>query len=133
MLCVPCSVFCVTCFMILSLSSFSVFLLTIYYFLVFNFINWIKLIQKNSNLLHLLVIISYFFFFSFPSSSVPASDNFKKKNLSKPEFFGTLCSLQLFECILFCSIAESLVFLLSNPECLTLHNVDQAVLRSGGG
>ena len=40
--------------------------LTIYYFCIFNLINWIHLIQTNSDLILLIVIVSLLsFFFSF--------------------------------------------------------------------
>ena len=40
--------------------------LTIYYFCIFNLINWIHLIQTNSDLIVLIVIVSLLsFFFSF--------------------------------------------------------------------
>ena len=54
-------------------------------FWIYNFINWIQLLQKNSDLFHLLVIVSIFFLFFLLLSD--NSDNFEKMKICWNQYF----------------------------------------------
>jgi len=63
--------------------------------------NWMQLIQKNSDFSSCCHRFSPFSFFLFLLLTVPDSDNFEeKKNIVETIFFGTLCSIIIVCCVL---------------------------------
>ena len=73
------------------------FLLTIYYFWIFNLINWIQLKHTNSDLIFLLVIVSPSFIL-FLLLTVPDSDNSERrlKFLETSIYWDTLHQVLVF-------------------------------------
>ena len=85
------------------------FFLTIYYFWIFNLLNLIQLIQTNSDLIFLFVIVSLLpFFFAFCWLTLILIILKKKLNFSRPVFIGTLCSILLVFSFVCCLTQECL-------------------------